>query len=181
MAKIDISSIQGYESMTPEEKIQALEGFEFDSPEAAEIVKLKEAVSKANSEAADYKRKLRARLSEEEANAAQEAEAKEQMQRELEQLREEKAISGYTASFLALGYDEDVAKESAAALYRQDYATVFEHQKIFAENIKKRAATELLKSQPELTHGAAVTAATAEEQIDARLRRSMGLPPTKKG
>lgn len=46
MAKIDVTKIEGYEQMTPEQKLAALEGFEYED-NAAEVERLKNANSKA--------------------------------------------------------------------------------------------------------------------------------------
>ena len=73
--KIDTSRIDGYQNMTVEEKLAALEGFELEAPppDDKEIQRLKDALSKSNSEAADYKRQLRAKMTDDEAKAAEEA------------------------------------------------------------------------------------------------------------
>ena len=61
--KIDVSKIDGFEAMSAEDKLAALMGYEFEEPKApeanAEVTKLKAALSKANSEAADWKRQFR--------------------------------------------------------------------------------------------------------------------------
>ena len=72
MAKIDTSKIEGYANMTPEQKLAALEGFEYED-NSAELEKQKNALSKANSEAAEWKRKHNALLSEEEKKKQQDA------------------------------------------------------------------------------------------------------------
>ena len=61
MAKIDVSKIEGYDTMTPEEKLAALESFEYED-NATELERYKNAVTKANSEAADWKKKHNALL-----------------------------------------------------------------------------------------------------------------------
>ena len=65
MAKIDITKIEGYDKMTPEEKLAALEAFEYED-NFSELEKYKNAASKANSEAAEWRKKHNALLSEEE-------------------------------------------------------------------------------------------------------------------
>nr|DAE04982.1 MAG TPA: hypothetical protein [Siphoviridae sp. ctO0R2] len=65
MAKIDITKIEGYDKMTPEEKLAALEAFEYED-NSFELEKYKNAASKANSEAAEWRKKHNALLSEEE-------------------------------------------------------------------------------------------------------------------
>ena len=51
MAKIDTTKIEGYAGMTAERKLAALEAFELPDNNSAELERLKNAVSKANSEA----------------------------------------------------------------------------------------------------------------------------------
>ena len=77
--KIDTSKISGYGDMTLEEKLAALEGFEYESPapDMGEIQRLKDAVSRANSEAAEYKKQLKAKMTDDEARAQQETEERE--------------------------------------------------------------------------------------------------------
>lgn len=56
MMKIDLTKIEGYDAMTPEEKIAALEAFQYDDHES-EVQRLRAALTKSNSDAADWKRK----------------------------------------------------------------------------------------------------------------------------
>ena len=59
--KIDTTKITGYAEMSAEEKLKALEEFEIviPKPDTDEADKLKAALSKANSEAAEWKRQFR--------------------------------------------------------------------------------------------------------------------------
>lgn len=147
MAKIDISRIEGYETMTPEEKLAALEAFEYED-NAGELERLKSTVSKANSEAAEWKRKHNALLNDDEKKRQEDAEKLEKAMQELEALRSEKTISEYTAQFLGLGYDEKLAKSTAAALHQGDMATVFKNQATFLADREKSMKADLLKNTP---------------------------------
>ena len=80
MPKIDTSKIEGYESMTAEQKLAALEAFEYND-NAEELEKQKAAVTKANKEAAEHKRKLQEKQSDEEKKAQEEAEERERIQK----------------------------------------------------------------------------------------------------
>lgn len=111
MAKIDTSKIEGYANMTPEQKLAALEGFEYED-NSAELEKQKNALSKANSEAAEWKRKHNALLSEEEKKKQEDADKLAQMEQELADLRKGKTVSEYKAKFVAQGYDEALAEET---------------------------------------------------------------------
>jgi hypothetical protein len=130
MAKIDTSTIQGYADMSAEEKLAALEAL--DLPDnASEIERYKNAASKANSEAADYKRKLK----EATANGEKAVEASNTeltaIKEQLASLQREKCISEHTASFIAQGYDKDLAAESATALIDGNAAKLFENMTKF--------------------------------------------------
>ena len=60
--KIDTSTINGYAEMSAADKLKALEAYEFEAPaqkDDGEVTRLKAALSKANSEASDWKKQLR--------------------------------------------------------------------------------------------------------------------------
>lgn len=145
MPKINTSGIKGYESMTPEQKLAALEAYEYED-NAGELERYKSAVSKANSEAADWKKKYNDQLSEEERKAAASAEEIENMKNELASLRRDKTISDYTAKFLALGYEAALASDTAAAFADGDTAKVLANQQKFLEAHDKALKADLLKN-----------------------------------
>jgi hypothetical protein len=143
MAKIDISKIEGYETMTAEEKLAALEAFEIP-----DVDKMKSALDKATSEAAGFKKQLRERMTEEEAAKAKAAEDMASVMAELEKYRAKDAINEYTVQFLALGYDDKLAKSTAEALHKGDMATVFKNQATFVAERDKVMKAEMLKNTP---------------------------------
>lgn len=152
--KIDI---ENYEEMSPEEKIAALEA------NYSSVAQHKANADRAASEAADYKKKLRERMSEDEAKAAKEAEERATLLARVEQLEQEKAVSTYTNAYLAMGYDEKLAKSSAEALAKGDMDAVFKIQKTHAENREKALRTELLKATPTPAPGKTEVGKTKEE------------------
>lgn len=149
MAKIDTSLIEGYEEMTAEEKLKALEGLDIEIPEPdyTGYVK-KDVLDRATHDAAEWKRKYKAQLDDEQKNKQEQEEAYNAMKDELETLRREKSISGYTANYIALGYGEDLAKASAKALADGDIDTVFANSKKFISAYEKNLKAELLKKTP---------------------------------
>lgn len=147
MAKINTKTIEGYASMTPEEKLAALEALDIPEPDYSGYVK-KEALDKATSQAAEYKRQLREKMDAEEAAKAQSEEALEAMKTELEQLRADKAISEHTAKFLELGYDQKLARDTAEAMYKGDMATVFKAQAKFVADREKALRAEIMRDTP---------------------------------
>ena len=166
MAKIDTSKIENYTNMTAEEKLAALEAFEYEA-DNSDAERLKAAVSKANSEAAELKRQLKARMTEDEQKEAERLAAEAAIKAELDALRKEKTISDSKAKFLGLGYDEKLAAETAKALADGDMDKVFANQQIHIDNVKKAAAASALAGDPKPPAGSSGGAKITKEQFDA--------------
>lgn len=145
--KIDISKIEGYDTMSAEEKLAALEALELPDPDFTGFVK-KDLLDKATSEAASYKKQLRERMSEDEAAKAKAAEDMAAVMAELEALRSEKAVSEYTSKFMSIGYSEELAKSTAAALQKGDMTTMFKNHSKFVVEREKAVKADLLKTTP---------------------------------
>lgn len=147
MANIDTSTIEGYESMTAEEKVKALESFNMPDPDYSGYIK-KDTFDKTASELAQVKKDLKARMSEEEVKEKERAEELEKYKTEAESLRREKNIANNKAQFITAGFDEALAQETAEALEKGDFATVFKNQKTVIENVKKIAKGEAMAQTP---------------------------------
>lgn len=147
MAKINVSKIAGYAEMSVEDKLKALEEFEYED-NASELEKVKNALSKSNSEAADYKKQLKERMSAEELKAKEDFEAFEKLKAEHEELLKKVNIAETKAQYLSLGYDEKLATETAEASIAGDVAKVFANQKIHQEALEKRIKEDLMKGTP---------------------------------
>lgn len=145
--KIDVSTIEGYQDMTAEQKLQALEAYEIADPDYTGYVR-KEQFDKASSEVAEWKKKYNAKLSDDEKAENARKQMIEDMETELNALRRDKNISAYTADFLSLGYEEKLAKETAEAMADGDFSKVFANQKKFKADFEKTIRTEILGSTP---------------------------------
>lgn len=141
--KIDTSSIEGYAEMTAEQKLAALEAFEYED-QSGEVERLKNAVSKANSEAKSWKDKHNALLSEDEKKKQEDADTLTQMKEELEKLRAEKTISEWTARYIELGYDKELAADTAKAMQAGDMEKVFANSEKHKAAMEQRIRTELM-------------------------------------
>ena len=146
MAKIT-DRIAGYAEMSAEDKLKALEALE-EADNSAELERMKNAVSKANSEAAAWKKKHNELLSEEERKKQEQADHLAQVEKELADLRKEKTVSEYAAKFLGMGYEESMAKETAQEMADGDTEKVFANQVKFNDALKKAAIADKLKSTP---------------------------------
>lgn len=147
MAKIDVSKIEGFDTMTPEQKLEALQSFEFPDPDYTGYVK-KDLYDKAASDVAAWKKKHHDLLSEDERKKQEEAEKWTAMEQELEGLKKEKTVSEYKAKLVSQGYDEELATATAAAMESGDMATVFANNQKFLEGYKKQVIADQLKRTP---------------------------------
>ena len=144
-------------------------------PNTAEVDKLKAALSKANSEAAEYKRQLREKQSAAEREAAERAEQEKAMRDELETLRKEKAVTDFTNKALEVGFDTETAAQAANAMADGDMNAVFDALKAFVEATKTRLENEALNRQPGLSAGTPPTKGNADDEFVAQMRRYAGL------
>ena len=151
--------IEGYENMTPEEKVAALEAYE---PDTGNTVS-KATFDKTASELAAVKKQLREKQTDEEAKAAERAAKEAEIMAELEALRHEKLVGTYTTSYMAMGYDEKLAKATAEAMAKGDTETVFKNQKLHLENREKALRTEMLQKTPSPAAGGNDTAMKKDE------------------
>lgn len=145
--KIDTSKIPNFDTL-PEEAKAAIIGMEFaDAPDMSKFV-AKSVFDKKASEAAELTKQLRSKMSEDEQAAAQAAEERSAIMAELEALRADKAIGEYTAQFMSLGYDQELAKSTAEAMHKGDVTAMFKNHSRFIVDREKALKAELLKNTP---------------------------------
>ena len=180
--RIDTAKIENYETMSAEDKLKALEEYEFETPahkENDEVTKLKAALSKANSDAAEWKRQFREKQTEAERAEAERKEHEAAVEDELRTLRRDKSVSGYVAQYLALGYDKELALKAAEATADNDAATIMSCQQEYIEAKTKELEAAALNKQPSITPGAPPTAKDADKDAINKTRGYFGLPPIK--
>ena len=137
---IDTTAIEGFESMTAEQKVEAL--LKVEVPEKVDLSGYiqKSQFDKVSSELAEAKKTLKGKLSE-----AKWAE----MEAKLKELETEKTISTYKASYLAMpGFDEKLAEDTAKALAESDMKKVFENQQKANAAYEKKLRADLVKQDP---------------------------------
>ena len=141
------------EGMSVEDIEKALESIEMPNDGSAEIERLRNALSKSNSEAADYKKQLREKMSAEEQKAKDDADKFNDLQSKYDALLRESDISKNKARLLALGYDDALATEVAEAMVEGDTDKVFAAQKKHLDSVGKKIREEVLKDTPKPTGG----------------------------
>lgn len=144
MGKIDTTKISGYDTMSPEEKIAALEAYQYED-NVLELERLKKSVTAANAEAADWKRKHHDLLSEDERNKQIQEDELKGLRAQVEELTKDKQRQEFKAKYIALGYDETLAESTAAALQAGDMETVFANQVKALEAHDRAQKTEAMK------------------------------------
>ena len=152
MAKVDITKIEGYENMTPEEKIKALEAFEIEDkePDYSGYVK-KDVFDRTASELAGVKKQLKDKMTDDEAAKQKEQEEREELQKNYEALLRKSTVAEHKAELLGMGYDEKLAQEIAEAMADGDTVKVFANQKKHLEAVEKKVRAEALKDTPKPT------------------------------
>lgn len=156
------------EGMTAEEIATALAAVDFPKPDPvpadnADIERMKAAVSKANSEAADYKKQLKARMTEDEQKEAERAAKEAERDALLESLQKDKTVSETTAQLLGLGYEAGLANETAKAMAEGDTTKVFANQKKHLEAVEKKLRSDILKDTPKPETGKGSESTTKEQ------------------
>ena len=134
------------EGMTEDEISAALETV--GQGNEAEVNRLKTALSKANSEAADYKKQLRTKRTDDEAAAAAQKEEHDRLVQENADLKRSMALSERKAKLLAMGYDESLADETAAAMVDGDMDKVMANQSKYLEVQKKNIQADAMRKTP---------------------------------
>ena len=144
MANIDTSTIEGYADMTAEQKVAALEGYSMAEPDYSGYVK-KDLYDKAAHDAAEWKKKHNALMSDDEKAKAAVAEANQAKDDKIAELTRIVSVSENTSKFLALGYSAELAKSTAEAMADGNNDVLFANQqKFMAEQMAKMKA-EILK------------------------------------
>lgn len=149
---IDTTTIEGFDAMTAEQKIDAL--LKVEIPELPDMSKyvLKETFDKKASETAELSKQLKARLTAEEQKSLADKETQEAYEARLQEsdakiaeLQKKITVSEHKNKFLALGYDEKLAAETAEALANGDVEKVFANQQKFNATLETRIKADLMK------------------------------------
>lgn len=118
-----------------------------------DIAKLKRNLEKSNSEAADYKRKWKESLSEQEKASMEKAEEQAKHDEEFAAMKRELSINRLSENFMELGYTKEQARKAGEAQVDGDTETLFKIQKEVQEKAIAEKEAEWLKSRPQIQQG----------------------------
>ena len=152
--QINTENIAGFGDMTPEQKVEALLGFQFD--DGAEKIKaleesnakLKASFDKAASEVANYKKQLNANKSEEEQTRIANEEAMAALQAKVEEFEKLKRLADAKAAFLSNGFDDASATAAASAFIEGDIVKASDAVKQYRSALEQQIKSSLMDSNP---------------------------------
>lgn len=145
--KIDTSTINGFDGMNAEQKLAAVLGMEIPEPDMTGWVK-KDVFDAKASEAANLSKQLKAKMTDEEAAKAAEMAARQELEDKYNELLKRTTISDYKAKYLAMGYDEKLAADTAQAIVDGNMEKVFANSEKFKAELEKKIRAEILKDTP---------------------------------
>lgn len=155
--KIDTTKIDGFDTMSDAEKIEALSNYEFTDANEVEA-KYKKLISERNTEVANYKKanqklddELKARLNEAELAQKEKDDELAKLKEQYEATIKESRITKQMAHYKALGYSDDLAKETAEAFVEGDFETVNANQLKAHAEFEKSIRAEVVRSDPKPT------------------------------
>lgn len=133
------------DGMTVEEINAALAEVDLPADQSAEIERLKNALSKSNSENAEWKKKHRETMTAEQQRAEEQRELIDKLTKQNEELLRETSLSKHKSKLLAMGYAEDLATEVATAMVEGDMEKVFASQQKHLEAFERKIRADALK------------------------------------
>ncbi len=146
--KFDTSTIDGFENMSDADKVTALLGVDLPDPVDTKNLVKKEDFDKVMSEASSYKKQLKEKMTAEETAAAEAKAAQEKLQNDYNALLKENTISKNVVKYIALGYDEKLAKSTAEALFDGDMETVFANAAKANQVLADKLKADLMRNSP---------------------------------
>lgn len=162
--KIDTAKIEGFDALTPEQKVEKLLAYEIEEskPDYSGYVK-KDVFDKTASELSKFKKEALDRLSEEEKAKAIANEEMEKLRARNAELERSARIANYKAKYVGMGYSEESASKTAEAFADGDMETVFANQQKFLEEHDKKVKADMLGGTPTPPVGSGKTGRTAED------------------
>lgn len=131
--------------------------------ERAKAQKFKSSFDKASSEAAEFKKQLRAKLTEDEQKQLEIEEEKAKQAEYIKELETFKKMSDATTRYMTVVcMSADLAKEAAQAEIDGDMDRLTEVYRKHNETVKKQMETDFLKGRPPINNGSNGSAITKE-------------------
>ena len=131
-----------------------------------ELNKNKKARDKALSEAGEYKKQLRAKMTADEQAEIERQELEEQQKEYVASLEKFKKVAEATARYALQGMDSDLAKQAADAEIAGDMDALADIQRKHTQQVLKDAQAEWIKSRPQTNIGGGSGTNVTQEEFD---------------
>lgn len=163
--KIETNKIEGYAQMTPEQKLEALESYEF-TVDYSDWVK-KAQFDKVASDLAKAKRFNEEKMTEDERKEAERLQKEQDLMSKNAELTRKLAIYEFKAKYLAMGFEEALAEETATAQADGDMNKVLANYQVNLENARKQKEKEALENMGSPAKGTQGGLSMTKEQYRA--------------
>lgn len=165
--KIDVSKIAGFDGMTAEEKLAAL--LKLEVPDEVDMSKFvaKETADKYASEAAELKKQLRTKQTEEEIKKDEDEKSRKELEDKYNELLARTTIAENKAKYLSLGYEDKLATDTAKALFEGNMEKVFANGAKHQAELEKRIKAEVLRDTPKPEGAGSGSKSLTKEQFNA--------------
>lgn len=170
MANIqDLLGEKYHEGMTVEEINEALKDVSLPQDRTAEFESLKKAYDKAASDTAEYKRQLKARMSEEEKAKTEMDEKFQKMEKENAEMKKRIRVSELKAKFISSGLDAEEAAKVAEEAYGGNIDFVIETYNKKIATVKETVKADLMAETPSIQGGASGQVKDISPDIDSNI------------
>jgi hypothetical protein len=149
----------------PEPKTPTIEDLQLQlAEERAKAQKFKSSFDKVSSEVAEYKKQLRAKLTEDEQKQLEIEEERAKQAEYIKELEDFKKRSDATSRYVTVvGMSAELAKEAVDAELNGDMDALAQVYSKHNEMVKKQMETEFLKGRPPINNGSNGSALTKED------------------
>lgn len=172
--RLDWTKVPGYsEDMKPEEKLALLDGFEFETAETAGKTISKDLYDKLATEHAATKKALKERMSDDERKEAERTANETALREELEQLKKERAESGFKARLLEAKYSAEDAAKLAKSAAEGDMTAFFDALAKANVATEKAIRAEIMKATPRPDGGDTPKQEDAAEALAVKVAKGM--------
>ena len=147
--KISTDSIHGFAEMSDADKVTALLGLDVPDPVDLSGYVKKEVFDAKATEAANLSKQLKSKMTDDEAAKAQADADRKELEDKYTELLRKSTIAEHTARYIAMpGYDENLARETAEALFDGKMDVVFANQQKANAAYEKKLRADLVKQDP---------------------------------
>lgn len=169
--KIDKNLIPNFDELSADELREAITNLDIKTDNDNkgnddEIARLKAALNKASSEASDFKKQLREKMSTEEKEKAEKEAADKEKDELIAKLLRNQDVTNYTAKLIGLGMNEADAKKTAETMPSGLKDTFFEACTNLKSDIERKVKAEITKGTPRPDGGNEKPEGVTKEQFN---------------